>query len=175
MAKKVNISLIKTRKLYSTQELADLLKVHVRTIQAWRIEGMDPLEKNARPYRYLGFEVKEFLHKKQKKYRLKLELHQFYCLKCRKRTESVPQEFKFEITEKGLGNGDKHARLTGKCFICGTDVYKFSSDKVIKKMISLNLLREGRKGLNSNSAPALNTDIDMASKKHISEQLCLNF
>ncbi len=175
MAKRVNISLIKTRKLYSTQELSELLKVHVRTIQTWRKEGMEPLEKNARPYQYFGVKVKEFLSKKLKRNKKNLELNQFYCLKCRKETVSKPEKLRYVITEKSLGNGNKHAKLTGNCNVCGTGLFRFSSDMIINKMISLKILKEEGKGLTSNSSLSLNTDIDRVTKKHINEQLTLNF
>jgi len=175
MAKKVNISLIKTRKLYSTRELSELLKVHVRTIQAWRKEGMEPLEKNARPYKYLGLKVKEFLLKKHKRNKKNLKLHQFYCLKCKNATVSKPEKLRYVITEKSLGNGNKHGKLTGNCNVCGTEINRFASDKIINKMISLKILKGEGKGLMSNLSLPLNTDIDRVSKIQISEQLTLNF
>jgi len=175
MSKKINISLIKGRKVYINQTLAELFHVHVRTIQVWKREGMKPLEENSRPHLYLGFIVKEFLQKKYKRNKKKLELHQFYCLKCRKETVSNPEKLSYIITKKGLGNGNKHAKLTGNCNVCGTAIYRYSSDKIIKKMISLKILEEEGKGLMSNSSLPLNTDIDRVTKKLINEQLTLNF
>lgn len=175
MSKKINISLIRQRRVYSTQELAGLFKVHPRTIQAWKKEGMQPLEENKRPCSYLGLYVKDFLRKKQKKRRKKLNIDQFYCLKCRRETMSEPGALKYLITEQELGNGSKHAKITGKCIACGTGLYRFASDKIIKKMISLNILKEGSKGLLSNSAPSSNTDLEGVSKMRESEQLSLGF
>lgn len=175
MSKKINISLIRGRKAYTNQTLAELFHVHIRTIQVWKREGMKPLEEHARPHLYLGSVVKEFLRKKFKSNKKKLELHQFYCLKCRKETISKPEKLRYIITEKGLGNGNKHAKITGNCNVCGTAIYRFASDKIINKMISLKILKAEGKGLMSNSSLPLNTDIDRVTKKHISEQLTLNF
>ncbi len=175
MSKKINISLIKQKKVYTTQTLAELLNVHVRTIQVWKKEGMQPLENDTRPFLFLGLTVKEFLRKKLEKSKKKLKINQFYCLKCRKETESKAEELQFIITEKELGNGNKHAKITGKCKVCGTSLFRFSSDKGIEKMISLKLLTEGGTGLCSNSSTSLNTDISRVSKRRVSEQLSLNF
>ncbi|GEM_PF-442312 len=175
MSKKINISLIKSRKVYTNQSLAELFFVHIRTVQLWKKEGMKPLEENARPHLYLGFVVKEFLRKKCKSSKKKLELHQFYCVKCRKETISKPEKLRYVITDKNLGNGNKHAKIFGNCKKCGTGIFRFASDKIINKMISLKILDEEGTGLMSNSSLPLNTDISRVSKKQINEQLTLNF
>ncbi len=175
MAKKINISLIKQRSLYTTQELADLLKVHPRTVQAWKKEGMQPLELNKRPYQYLGLHVKNFLSARQQGKRKKLKINQFYCLKCKRETVSEPGALKYVIYDKELGNGNRRAEITGRCSVCETLVNRFSSDKIIAKMISLNIFKEGSKGLLGNSVSSLNTDLKGISKTHESEQMSLAF
>lgn len=175
MSKKINISLIRGRKVYTNQTLAELFHVHIRTIQEWKKEGMKPLEENSRPHLYLGFVVKEFLTKRFKRKRKKLKLNQFYCLKCRKATVSKPEKLIFVITDTELGNGNKHAKLRGNCEMCGTEINRFASDKIINKMISLKILKGEGKGLMSNLSHPLNTDISRVSKEQINEQLTLNF
>ncbi|HAY34053.1 MAG TPA: hypothetical protein PK605_05295 [Ignavibacteria bacterium] len=175
MSKKINISLIRSRKVYTNQTLAELFHVHIRTIQVWKREGMKPLEENSRPHLYLGFIVKEFLQKKYKRNKKKLELHQFYCVKCRKETISKHEKLRYVITDKNLGNGNKHAKIFGNCEKCGTEIFRFASDKIINKMISLKILEEEGTGLMSNLSLPLNTDINRVSKKQINEQLTLNF
>src|ERR1035437_1615964 len=102
MAKLYNLRSIKLRESYTLKQIAELLKVHFRTVQAWEQEGLKTIN-NEKPYLVMGFELKEFLSKKLKDRKTKLHPNEFYCTKCRESVRSTDNDVWIEVSEKTIG------------------------------------------------------------------------
>lgn len=125
MKKKYKLGKIVSKRSYITEELADLLGVHVQTVRQWRKEGLSPIEPNASPYLFFGMDVKRFLIDQRAKYKPKLQEGEFYCLKCKKgvRPKSVQQVCRNVF----VGNGKVSYLLVANCPMCGIGVRRFTT------------------------------------------------
>ena len=65
MSKKYEARKIKTKRSYTFKEIADLLGLHIRTIQSWHTDGMLTLEGSNNPYLVMGTDVQNYI-KQQK-------------------------------------------------------------------------------------------------------------
>ena len=126
MAKNFNLRLIKTRESYPTKKLAGELGVHPRTIQEWVKEGLKPVG-NEKPYLFMGYEVVEFLEKRIKNRKCKLEKDEFYCTKCRKAVRSTDNDVWIDVSGHTIGkNGFKSMIIKGVCDLCNSRINRFS-------------------------------------------------
>lgn len=74
-----NPNLIKETLSYSTQEIADLLNIHKRTVQEWHKEGLPRID-SRKPFLVLGSNLKEFIRSRQNKRKQKCRINEFYCM-----------------------------------------------------------------------------------------------
>ena len=126
MAKNLNLRLIKQRESYSLKQITELLKVHLRTVQAWKQEGL-PTINNEKPYYVMGYELKDFLSKKFAKRRIKLQSNEFYCTKCREAVRSTDNKVSLQTSGKFIGKqGFKELVIKGICEFCNSKLNRFS-------------------------------------------------
>lgn len=127
MSKKYEVRKIKTKRSYTFREIAELLNVHVRTVQTWHVEGLTPLEGSSNPYLVMGKDLKMYLKIQTAKHRVSLETNEFYCMGCRK---AVIPESVYKYTEGiKIGGNKQSIRLLGICPLCSRKVNKFTSDE----------------------------------------------
>ncbi len=126
MSKKIKLKNLKSRQSYTTRQLAQVLDVHIRTVQMWKSEGLKPIE-NTVPLLFMGFEVKDFIQQRQKDKKIKLTKNQFYCVKCKKAVMSKENGIEIIRTQKLIGK-DLLAELIlrGECEFCGCKLNRFS-------------------------------------------------
>lgn len=128
MSKKYEIRKIKTKRSYTFKEIADLLGVHVRTVQSWHLDGLSPLEGSNNPYLVMGGEIKMYLKQKSLKNRVQLDENELYCMGCRKAV--VPTKVYKYVNGIKIGGNKLSVRLSGICPICAKKVNKFTSKDV---------------------------------------------
>ena len=128
MSKKYEIRKIKAKRSYTFREIADLLGVHVRTVQSWHLDGLNPLEGSNNPYLVMGGEIKMYLKKKKLKNKVKLQENEFYCMGCRKAV--VPTDVYKYVSGVKIGGNKPSVRLSGSCPTCDKKVNKFTSKEV---------------------------------------------
>lgn len=134
MGKNYNIRLIKHRESYSLKQISEVLKVHQRTVQEWRHEGLKTIS-NEKPFLVMGYDLKEFLNKKLKSRKTKLVVNQFYCTKCRQAVASEKDEVHIISLNKTIGKqGFKGLMIKGVCQKCGTKLNKFSHDGKLEEL-----------------------------------------
>lgn len=132
MAKKKrnhNSNLIKVRHSYTFIEIAETLKIHPRTVQSWRKQGLEVIDEASNPYLVYGAELRQFLRAKRQKQRHPLKAGEFYCPKCQLPRKSLPDKLAVIITDKRLGKTSRQAFIKGICEVCHTHLTLFSSDK----------------------------------------------
>lgn len=135
-----NHNLIKARRTYTFKELAEVFRLHTRTIQSWRKEGLKVLDMATKPFLILGEEIIRFLKEKRLKRKHPLKPEEFFCTTCRMPRHSQPDKFSIIITDKRMGKTARQAFIRGICEVCGRRLTLFSSDKKIQKMREGGLL-----------------------------------
>lgn len=83
MAKVISTRAIKSARLYTAEEAAKAVKVSVQCIRKWLREGL-PCLRAGRPLLIRGCDLRLWIEaRKQAKTRVRLEPHEFYCLRCK--------------------------------------------------------------------------------------------
>lgn len=123
MAKKHRTNLIRARRSYTVQEIATLLDVDKRTCFRWVDIGLEVIEKNTKPLLVMGYELKRFIGEKQKKYKLKLKIDEYYCFSCRKAVKAKPMSEQMIKTGKIIGKQNRELFMRiGLCEHCNTKI-----------------------------------------------------
>lgn len=133
MKRRHNLRKIVNKRCYSTEEIAELLNVHIQTVRAWRKQGLNPIEAASSPFLFLGNDIREFLAIELSKQRTKLQPGECYCLRCRKGVKPANPG----ILDRNIGIGkDKQSVFEiGTCPECGLKLRKFST---LKKEVELS-------------------------------------
>ena len=124
MAKSYRLNKIKTKRSYTFKEIAKLMDIHVRTVQAWKKEGLETLEGTKSPYYVMGYQLKEFLQGKKSKRKVSLKPNEVYCLVCRKGVTPINTR---EVDNGTVGGNKQSLIFKGKCPHCSRTVNKFIS------------------------------------------------
>ena len=130
--RKINIGLIQSKYSYNIEELAKKINVCKGTVNNMIKQGLSII-KGSYPYLIYGQDAIDFIGKKQRKEKIKLNINQFRCFKCRTSVEAKNNNAILEELTPKVGN------LKSNCAICGTK---------INKRISLKKLPEIKKILN---------------------------
>jgi len=158
--RKHNPNRIKRYRTYTFAEIADIFDIHVRTVQAWRKQGMKVLDETSKPYLVSGEDVRLFLQAKNSKNKHKLKPGEFFCVKCRQPRESLPDKVRIVLTGKNLGSRYKQVIFKGVCPVCGRNLTVFSSDrKWLNLSKTIMKLAECKIQLNGTNGHCINTDI----------------
>jgi len=130
MRKRYKLRKIVSKRAYTTEEIAQLLDVHVQTVRAWRKEGLQPIEKNSSPYLFLGNEVRAFLAKELSKQKRELSENEFYCLRCN--TAVIPSST--YIIDRGItiGKNKQSIFFAGRCPTCDLELRRFATKQQIE-------------------------------------------
>lgn len=139
-------------------ELADLLEVHVRTVQAWHKSGMRPIDPHDRPRLFMGYEIKQFLENRRKKRKCKLNDGEFFCPRCRAARTSLPNMLKIEQTNRKIGKDDYQVLIKGKCIECDCRLFLFATEKCLITSIFYQILAQADKRLNGYSQTTVIND-----------------
>lgn len=82
MAKRFPVHRIKSHRVYTIWEVADLLGCHKRSVARWiKLEGL-AADTGRKPFLIAGRDLKAFLGARQHRTKCKLALHHCYCLRC---------------------------------------------------------------------------------------------
>lgn len=141
MKRNYNLRTIKSKKSYSTKELAELLNVHPQTIRSWRKEGLLSIDESSHYALFLGSTVKQFLQAQADSRRITLGSDEFYCLSCK--TKTTAQNGTAVSQNKKIGTNKLSIRYEGNCDKCSNVVNKFgslqSNEVTTEKVISTGL------------------------------------
>ncbi len=156
MPKKHLYKKIISNRIYDFKMIAELLKIHVRTVQTWHKDGLVVTNEASHPYLVMGYDLKQFLINRNSSRKVKLNEDEFYCLKCRCSTRSDRESLHYECTNKRVGKDKLQIIIHGKCITCGSEVNRFSSYSQNSQCMNKELVKGG-KGIGS---CFLNTDKD---------------
>ena len=123
---KCNLSKIRSKTAYTTQEISQLLKVNRKTIFRWFKEGLEILDSSKTPKLVMGFDLKSFIKAKREIKQVKLGWNEFYCLRCRRSVLAKRGSEQTEKTGKNIGlNNREQEMISAKCKDCGGSVARF--------------------------------------------------
>ena len=81
---KINPKGVFSHRSYTIEELSGLIHKNPKTLLRWIETGLKIVPESKKPILVMGFDLKEFLKKKNTKKKIKLNRNQFYCLSCKK-------------------------------------------------------------------------------------------
>lgn len=120
---KYNLSKIRRKTAYTTQEISQLLKVNRKTIFRWFKEGLVLMDANQNPKLVMGDDLKSFIKAKRELKQLKLNWDEFYCLRCRKAVLAKRGSEQTEKTGKNIGSSNREQEMIyAKCKECSGSI-----------------------------------------------------
>jgi hypothetical protein len=121
--KHFNTRIIKAKQTYSTEEIADLFKVHVNTVHAWYKKGLLRID-DQKPSLVFGAELIIFLNSKNASKKHPCAPNELFCCKCQKPRTSKGNIVCIKVTAA-------RTNIVGFCATCGTKINKtISPDKI---------------------------------------------
>jgi len=149
-----NPNLIKETLSYSTQEIADLLSIHKRTVQEWHKEGLPRID-SRKPFLVLGSNLKEFIRSRQNKRKQKCRINEFYCMKCKE-----PRQSRNNLVDIRFLSASR-LLVIGLCVQCHTRINKIGSIKNIDEITKIFAIQQiHNRDLVGFDLPSCNTDIE---------------
>lgn len=136
MSRIYNKNVIKAKWAYSTQEIAELLNVHPKTVVRWVKDGLT-IVPDSYPYLIMGYELIKYLSRQQNQRKCSIQQDEFFCVKCRQARKSKNGEVKVLFTGKIFADGSKEVYILGICECCGISLFRFTSDKQLKNTFHL--------------------------------------
>lgn len=129
-SRRYNTRRISLKISYSVQEVSELFSVHKNAVLNWIKAGLKIIDQR-KPYLINGADLVEFLNTKQKKRKHKCKHNEFYCFKCRVPRKPHPGSVK--ITPRNI----HRLKITAKCELCLTPVFKEGSAKKLQEIEKL--------------------------------------
>ncbi len=154
-----NIRYIRGKRSYTLREISILLKVNIRTTQAWHREGLRPIDPDDRPMLFLGADIKKFLTKRRDSHKIKLLPGQFYCPKCRAARNPRPGSVTFTPTGRRIGLDDEQVFIKGICSKCGCRLTRFTTKSRLQATIFPEKIEQVEMRLYSDEQLRSNTDM----------------
>lgn len=158
--RKYNIRLIRERRSYTMGEIAELLKVHVRTAQVWHKNGMKPIDPDDRPLLFLGLEIKRHLSQGQSSRKCPLKEDEFFCPRCRTARTSCPSDVHIVDTGRRMGKVDFSVMIKGICTECECRLTRFCTRRTLEKSVWARTLKQGQARLYRDRKTTVNTDLE---------------
>ena len=147
MKRKHNLREIIGKRCYSTEEIAELLGVHIQTVRAWKKEGLESIKPNAYPYLFLGSDIRLFLSTAMLKQKVKLAQGEFYCVRCRKAVK--PSDYTIIDRNIIIGKNKQSVFLRSICPDCKLKLNRFSTLSEQEKLKQVEKLVVQPKNKNS--------------------------
>ena len=118
-----NLSKIRSKTAYSTQEVGDLLHVNRKTILRWLKEGLLLIDPTKTPKLIMGSDLEAFIKAKRSLHQVKLNWNEFYCLGCRKAVVAKRGSERSEKTGKCIGSENREQTMVfALCKECSRSV-----------------------------------------------------
>lgn len=150
--RKYNTHLIKQTLSYSTQDIVSLYDLHKRTVQEWYSQGLPRID-DRKPFLVRGFDLKEFLDKRQGSRKRHCQPNEFYCFKCKQ-----PQRSWENVVDIKFQN-EKRLMIIGICAQCNTPLNKASSLRKINELHKIFMVQKiHHEHLFGSNPPIYNTD-----------------
>ncbi len=124
------VRLIRSKRSYSTKELAAVLQVTSSTVLRWRKQGLEPIDPEAHVFLFLGQIAKDFLQKMLAKRKHPLKPDEFFCPRCRCPRLPKLQSVEISFTGQSMGHGKELVLRRGICTECGSRMVRITTRDV---------------------------------------------
>jgi hypothetical protein len=121
------VRLIRSNRSYTTRELADQLLVTPTTVLRWQKQGLEPIDREAHKFLFLGRTAKAFLRNTLRRQKHPLKPNEFYCPRCRCPRLPKPQSLRMEATGKKMGRHNELVLRRGTCIQCGSQMVRLAT------------------------------------------------
>jgi predicted transcriptional regulator len=112
MARRASAARVKANMAYTVEEASEVVGVTEQTIRAWLRQGLNCLAAK-RPALIMGYELRDFLKRKDKAKRQPLAFGEVFCLSCKAPTTPAGDMIEYApLTER-------RGRLMVLCGTCG--------------------------------------------------------
>ena len=138
------IHLIKKDRTYTTQELAETLKVDKGTVLRWHKAGLPALP-DVFPLLFKGDEVKMYLIQQRRTQKHPMQPNEFFCMHCHIPTLSVPGCVQI-IKGRHMGKFQQY-RIIGKCETCNTRIIRLVTNKTPEVLEAMKLYQAENQNL----------------------------
>ena len=118
MPRQFNPYLVKTHRIYDVSEVAVLLNCNRQTVIRWIKDKGLAAEIRRKPWLIRGSDLRNFLGARRQERKVKLALHDCYCLGCKCARTPDGKIADYQQTSPTSG------RYTGLCPACGTVMHK---------------------------------------------------
>ena len=115
--RKINPRLIKTRRSYTVEQLAQLLGCHKNSVRSWLRQGLETVDAK-RPLLIHGSAARKFLEARRRSKKHRCRLEELYCFRCQTPRALADRRAIY------LARPGQAALLTGHCAECGTHMFK---------------------------------------------------
>lgn len=113
----VDHRLIKTRRSYTVEKLAQLLGCHKNTVRSWLRQGLETLDAT-RPLLIHGSVARAFLEARKRSTKRRCRVDELYCLSCH--APRLPANRRANYSTRP----HQAPLLSGQCGQCGTHMFK---------------------------------------------------
>lgn len=114
--KHFNTRIIREKQSYSTEEVAELFKIHINTVHAWYRAGLPRID-NQKPSLIFGADLIAFLNTKNVLKKHPCAPNELFCCKCQKPRTPKDNLICIKITPA-------RTNIVGYCTTCGTRINK---------------------------------------------------
>ena len=121
--KRFNTRIVRAKQNYSTEEIADLFKIHINTVHAWYKAGLSRID-NQKPCLVFGQDLKDFLDAKNRSKKHPCAPNELFCCKCQKPSRPKDNLVCIKVTPA-------RTNIVGYCATCGTKINKAISPQKI--------------------------------------------
>jgi hypothetical protein len=139
-------------------ELANLLHVHVRTVQLWHKKGMVPIEPAAKPMIFMGSEARRYLDRERIARRCPIGEDEFLCPRCRQARHSRFEDVCIVDTGMKMGRIDSQVEIRGICQVCDCQLIRFSTRRRVEASVWMQIQRQRQTVLSGDAHATVNTD-----------------
>jgi hypothetical protein len=138
-SRRFNHRLVKCHANYSTQDIAELFRVHINTVNGWYEKGLRVIDQQ-KQYLVFGQDLIDFLIERNKQMKKKSGPDEFFCCKCK-----APR--KTRVDAVGLvAINSKKVMIEGVCVICGTKMNKLGAAvkiNALKELFNVQVVQQG--------------------------------
>lgn len=162
MARLPSPNKIKTHNIYTVWEAAEALGMHRKTIVRWINDKGLVADKTSKPWLIDGKGLKAFLGLRRRKVRVKLALHNLYCLGCKSAREPAGKFADYTQLTPTTG------MMSALCPACESVIYKVvcrSDLEAIRAKIEVTIQQANPRLVSQSDAP-LNVTFSEESQTH---------
>ncbi len=168
MSRNYHLHLIKSRKVYSVEDVSKLLHVCKETVRNWVVNGLALINPGERRYLILGDDLKAFLRKMKERRKRPTKNGPIQCFRCREGVMPDPDSIQIITSKKRIGRSDFQLTVKGKCSKCGCKINRYTTERLWPELQTELNFKQADEGLEGDQLNLFNLgseDVKKSTKK----------